>query len=245
MVVVEYGPYIVLLSLSSESKEYKERFFFLNSFPSHRILAQTIHLCLTQRLGVICEEAPSLQIFQTKLAAYFIQINTDERFGPQIREAIHWEMLFRWFFLHLFSFDAKSEYISPDHMLFRHGNRVFMYIRPECDPKFPPEVLTIITKKEYPLIFKLLERTDEEFLMPELSLDFRLQLYRFYNMLIEFFPLAKVEGDEDETTRKAFYLEHDIRYNPEDSEANHVLEYLVGLREFLGPSPDYSKIFKT
>jgi hypothetical protein len=110
-----------------------------------------------------------------------------------------------------------------------------MYIHPKCEPQFPPEVLTIITKKEYPFIFKHLERTDDEFLIPELSLDFRMQLYRFYGMLIELFPLAKVEGDEDEATRKAFYLENDLIYDLKDSEANRVLEYLVGLREFLGP----------
>lgn len=241
----EYGPYIILISLSLDSKEFKKRFFFLDSFPSHRILAQAIHLCLKQRCGVVCEEVPSLRLFQTKLAAYFIQINTDERFGPHFKEAIHWEMLFRWFFLHLFSFDAQSDDIFPLHRLFRHNNRVFMYIDPECNPIFPPEVLTLVTKKEYPLIFEFLERVDDQFLIAELPFDLRMQLYRFYDALIDFFPLAKVEGDEDEATRKDFYQKNDLIYDPEDSEANHVLEYLIGIREFLGPNPDYSKIFKT
>lgn len=219
----EYGPCIYFISISSESKQ---ELSFLDTATSHRILATVIDMCLKQKLQMTYAAEPFLFMFQRLLINFFLDINKDN---------IPWKPLIKWFFYHLYvpEFNSKE---SP--MLLKYNNRIFFQIHHES--MFPPEILSYVTKQEYPLIFEYVFHKDaftpdipcftkyhcinpedgqECLLMPEFPIDLRHQIYNFYNLLIDTFPLF------------------DVVNRDEKMEARAVLRYLIRVRDFVDPDP--------
>ena len=224
MVVVEYGPTLYLVSFCPK---FNEKLLFLDDTLSHEILTKIIDLFLKNQLKMKTDAIPSLYNFRRLVASFFNRINSNDY---TIQHNIHptWEHLINWFFHHLFVLPE----VSPPFLL-RINNHIFLEI--EYHNQFPTEILSSISKTDYPDVFDYVSKekvphfskyllnantNEATLLMPEIPQFLSLQFYNFYNGLLGVFNILSFENEEEQQCAK------------------FVLDYLVTIRDFFNTQDD-------
>lgn len=229
---LEVAPNIYLINLSKTSASAE--LLCLDTFSEQRVLLYVIDTFLKYGLKMTYEGRMSLARLPALLASFFNRLNSDD-FDVQNNIYPPWDKLITWFFYHL-CVPPGPNYVIHCPLLLKIDNRVFFEIHYENN--FPPEVLSKVTKAEYPELFPYIKREglsaegvpcftkylmldenqEEYLLMPEMPIELRGQIRNFNGHLIENYHTLTFE---------------DI----DQREAPFVLEYLTKLHQFIDPEP--------
>jgi hypothetical protein len=212
-----YGTSILLLNFGSQ---ITRNFYLIEEKHSQDILPELIYTSLHNKVKFETQEKHNLENFSQMLASFFINLNVN---FPYFR------ILIEGFFSHLY----VIEYYSFDFnfpVLVKINNRIYLEIYDQTS--YPPEILSVVTKEDYPFDFDKIDSENiyEDFhylhkylcknpdgsnylLLPEIPAKLRNQIYNLYDLLLTNFD----------------NLDLDKKY---EEAAEEIFDYLITMKEF-------------
>lgn len=223
---------ITSIGLRSFCPNLVKKLYFFDKQNEQRVLAYIIDTFLKKELSITIQDNPTLFHLHPILASIYNQLHSDT---PNVQNSVnpHLERFIKCFFIHLFTSKAAYSEIGSVYLL-KIDNRIFLHILSD-NMSFSSDIYSIITAKEFPVVFDTFEREDlgfKEYIfensenikslwLPEFPSLLKSQIYDFYNHLINTFVNLESNFESDLVAATL-----------------SVLQYLIDMRNFFDVQKD-------
>jgi hypothetical protein len=183
-------------------------FYLLQQEYSQNLLSKIIYNSLHDKFEFETQKEHNLKNFSHVLVSFFLKINSD---SP------HFEFPIISFFSHVYVYEYDGLNF-PD--LLKINNKIYFTIN---DPVYPPEILSVLTKKDCSLVFDVIHSAEiyrefyylkkyiyknsddnEYLLLPEIPAKLQNQIYNLYDLLLTNFDNLDLDKKYEEAAEEVF-----------------------------------------